>query len=781
MTFKRLIAGSVAGAWLLASTLPVFAININSNTTWTDTGTGITINDSLSISSGVTLRIINSNGIDGGNLILNLGNGQSFILKGILDMSAIKSGGSGGILKVNDLGTNTTIDIIGKIMSNGIGTGAGGMITLNSDRLDIDRKSVIEAKGGATGLGGVVNLKRSSGNITLDEQSIIDTSGIAGVNSNLITIEADGVNLIGNLIADGTGDSTGGQVMMVSNNGRIKIYETASISAQGEGKGSGGTLDLRGAKGSNSLAFSECSGSNCSGSDILLIHKKATVNIASAKGEANGTLKIGRATNGRIEQDFNGKTGTDYISGVGTLKYGDDSGKTTSLILENFDNTQDVQKTNPNMHLISNGYIYAYDNNDFGLVDLQANGLTYLFEKGDVNINSYLNTSTSDNYIVSYDGSVLGKKGKDVDVTTKGNLYAIAGDSSRDRNSYIFLNMDVDKNATLYAAGMINDGKNAYDTENSILTSGNVDGNFSAINTSGGATVGNIYMGTGYGELHVGGNTTFNTAKNIQGKGSWNGTVAGTAGENIYFYATSGDFKSAGVTANGSVGNKWFAYRNLAIYTPKGSITGSGFTSNNAAGGIRLKAGDYNNLDKNLYIDIKNVHSDGFTDLLATGDTLGNGLGNSINVSGNFYSKGAIVATGLNDKNKFDYATGKINLTVTQGDLITGMIMGKGGNINLTVNKGSIGEDKARAFNPLSTIMADNNTTVTLTATGQATSNVATSVNILGAGGNLIVKVDGDTNGNGSGSSVEIEGEVEGNVTVTDTTGGAPSGSVSTP
>lgn len=788
MTFKKWVAGTVACAWLLAGSLPVFALTtISSNTTWTDTGGGITLNDSLRIDSGATLRIISSGGVNGGDLTINLPNSgtQYLLVSGILDLSAMSNGGRGGNLIINALGNNTTYTYVngGLIRSNGLGSGAGGTITSNV-RYNYIYNGAIEAMGGASGYGGVIDLNSapaggSSLTYLVGASSELNTSGYTSATSNLITIESDVIYNEGQIIANGYSGSRGGTIQMVAKNGRIVIENTGDIVALGNGAGAGGTVEIAAGLGGDTLNIANCNNCDINDDELIQIHNNARINVAGGSADS-GIVRIGRSTSGSINQDMDNFR-NNQIQGAGEVAFGDDGGNTTSLTIRDYNNGSDFDGTDPTVKLVSNGAVTAINGNDFGTVDVEANGLVYLVETGDIDIKSFTNNSTSDSIIYSYNGSVVGKKNSDTDVTSNGNVYVVAGDRSNDRDSYIFLNMDVERNAALYAAGMIDDGNNAYDTANSILVSGDVDGDLSLLNISGGATVGDIYMGTGHGDMNVGGNTNFNTAMNVTGNGSWDGTVAGTAGENIYFYAKSGDFTSAGITANGSVGNKWFAYRNLAIYTPKGSILGSGYTSNNAAGGMRLKAGDYNNLDPNLHINVSNLHSDGFTDFVASGDSNGDGTGNSINVTGSFHSQGAIWATGLNNKNMADYATGRINITATTGDLTTGLVMGKGGSINLTAGNGSIKEDKVRGFNPASTIMAANNTTVTLTATGNNFSNVNTSVTTLGAGGDLIVRVDGDTNGNGSGSSVEIEGEVEGSVTVTDTSGGAPTGSVSTP
>ncbi len=327
--FKRIMASCLSLLVVFAFTglsLDAKALVISTDTTWIDPSS---LNDSLIINPGVTLRILNGNALDGGDLIINLPDGGLFQIQsgGFLNLNGLYNGGRSGDLTVNLTGPSGNIDISGVILAQGLGTGRGGIITLNGSSFNLPSTGVIYANS-PYGLGGNVTLNNSTGAITVDNGFRLNTTGQSDATHNLISITGTGVNVNGILNANGTlsgSGSSGGSVKLLATgvNGHVDVAN--NILAAGTKGKNGGLISIRttGAggdvivdSGGRLVAASASGGSNAGNGGSITLNSNDRISINSVDG--NYVINV-NGSDGPTVIDGNGTGGSVIMNAAGDI------------------------------------------------------------------------------------------------------------------------------------------------------------------------------------------------------------------------------------------------------------------------------------------------------------------------------------------------------------------------------------------------------------------------------------------------------------------------------
>lgn len=786
--FKRirpLLAGYILFIWAFGFTASAWAATytINSTTNWGNTT--LNAGDNLHITGTGRLNIIN--GINGGNLSLTLGTGNFLRIDsgGILDLSAIASGGNGGILNVFDSGNATSIIINGLIRSNGLGSGNGGRINLNADTITMGNNAAIQAMAGTTGLGGSVNVNQTSGILNVGSNFNIDTTGGSNATNNLITLQGDGVAMDGQLIANGTGSSNGGKVMLISNDGRIRITQNGDVTATATGTGNGGTFEIRARRGTTNLNWDNCTGSCADTGEDIQVHNNAVVNVAGASAN-NGVIRIGRSSSGNIVLNFSAFNGQeDTFQGAGSVYIGNDGGNTIANTVSNYDHTIDFNGSNPNILLFSgSGNITASTGIDFDRVAaFTDSGQITISDQNDITVTTLgNNTSTARGLIRAYNGGTVTLQNVNygtaqVQIRTDGDIIA----TNNIGNAGFFRIM----------------GQNGGTTKaNSVTFQSLSDATINRIQAddvdlrSGGNLIVTDAEITNTATIHTTGNFTGNATNNNYG------TSTSITAVNAGIRDNSGTLVLDGVTTSG----------NLSVQ----GASGVGVTINNAdvtgATNIVLSGGgaDITGTTGNIFrgTSILNTGGTGTADINLTADfraqtTL---TGGTINVIDNGGNLSAVVANSGATANLTNTAGGNVSATVQNlnGTSAGQLNVTTAGNINLTGSSFTTTNDTLVANSTAGGDIIVSNMTLngglgvigtSGTATGASTGvNVGTSggditLNNMTINGNVNINSTGNINVGSTGNATAVNGTTTVNTTFTKdatgngTFGGAVSGS----
>lgn len=737
---------------------------INSNTIWVNQG-DYTAGDNIVITNTGRLRIV-SGGVDGGTLYVTLvGAGGLLQINqgGILDLSATGFNGNGGTLNVNSLGSGASIIINGSILANGAGSGRGGVISMNADNMIFGATAAIRAMGGFSGEGGVINLKQNTGTLDmLNPGFVINTSGISSNQNNLITIEADGVNINNNIIASAGLSGDGGKVMVKASDGSITIRSNADIAASSLG-GDGGTLELTAHSAGTDLAMDRCFDASCSGADLIRVHDFADINISGSLGSHTGVLRVGRSGSGDIVQDMDVNTGHVEFYGVGEVHLGDDS-HTNNLTISNFDASTDFNGSNPDVYLTSSGNITASVNNDFDRLTMNSSG-------GDM---SLLDTTGG------LDLTILNATGT-VDVTAQNNGEIVLRDSTSTAGSMsLNTNNNIDATSNNKLAGDVAFyGQTGTGSSAGTVSVVNKTGlNITGLEADSASLQTTSFNGDLSGSgIDLSGNLDFSSYRDVSLVGEFGGTVTGS-GARTYINATSGDITSAGLTASSSVGWNGADDESMVMVADNGDILGSGYITTGAAN-MRLQAGTAASQNVNSDINVSNVTSIQHASFHATGDSSGVGTGDSIRIGGTSRVAGHTTATGISVTDNFSATEGNIDIGYTAGNLTTAMVWSdKYVTLSTTGLHGDILQDVdvyGSDYNNEKTVYS-NTGDINLTANGGAYSYISTGAVTMG--GDITARASGDIVGNGNGASVKLVGYAQENTTVTNEVGGATTGQV---
>jgi hypothetical protein len=189
----------------------------DSKTTFVNTGSG-----GLWVKSGVLVRgleVLPDGSFTGnGGTLHFFAPGSVVRIDGSIDVSGILRGGvytgNGGRVIVD----SAFLYQNGSIFANGRN---GGMVQFNTGTAVFGPNAIVEAKGfgyGTTGGGGIININASD-IVDVQQGALIDSSGqvLAGIDNNIINVEASLINVEGVLRANGTvlgGD--GGTIRLVA-------------------------------------------------------------------------------------------------------------------------------------------------------------------------------------------------------------------------------------------------------------------------------------------------------------------------------------------------------------------------------------------------------------------------------------------------------------------------------------------------------------------------------------------------------------------------------------
>jgi hypothetical protein len=226
---------------------------------------GSTDSNCINCSRGVLNASAGPGGGNGGSIILSNDTGLTVNMKDGSNNDNLKvnpvNNGNGGYLKFASP-TTGNLTVVGDIIVNGLGTGSGGTVILQSGIMTqafvingggaCTRcvRGRIEANGGATsGSGGTVDISVSgSGNITWNTLSDISFSpGVTGGHGGKLYLTSTGGgfflpnNAIISANASGSGDFNGG---IISINGPVALGNTLTFNANAIGNGNGGSISV---------------------------------------------------------------------------------------------------------------------------------------------------------------------------------------------------------------------------------------------------------------------------------------------------------------------------------------------------------------------------------------------------------------------------------------------------------------------------------------------------------------------------------------------------------
>ncbi len=538
----RLIALLMTGCLLVHSILPAAALTYINNTQTIYTNGTLTYNDSFQIGPSGNVSFVDSGGVHGGSVVINVPNGGYFQVDsgGILSLNALVSGGNGGSLIVNQLGTgNATIN--GTIRANGLGSGSGGVITINGNNLSVGNNAVIQALGGSSGLGGTINLTETGGVLSVGSNATISTNGLSDATHNLITIQGSGVTVDGQVNANGILNGSGGKLTIVATNGQIKLTDAGDFNARGAGTGTGGTIAIRAHKAGQTFDVDNCGNTTCTragDTELLVVANNARFNVAGGSAN-NGTLEFGRAGAGDINQN-GGKFNNNQFQGAGTVLFGND-GYTTNITYRNFDLTGDFNGSQPVMTFVGSGNITATNSNNFNTVSATSTGggtISITDSTGGMTVNG-LSTSGTSTLIAANTGAITlnnATASGTVNVQTDGTI----GGSGNTLTGSVNL---MGKTGTGDRAGAVNFANNT------SLNLGRLRSTSATITTNGASsdmTLANV---------NVTGATTLNSGRDIDASATTNsfGTTTAASGRNINLYNNANAFVLNGVNATGAL------------------------------------------------------------------------------------------------------------------------------------------------------------------------------------------------------------------------------------
>jgi hypothetical protein len=686
MLSKKPIAALLLFVWLSCAGLDAFALTtISTNTTWTPTSIptpGVTwdaanqqfvLTDSLTINTNRTLNIRSGDGSNGGSFLLTLPNAGALIINsgGILNLSGYGGNGNGGNLTVNLGGATGTISNFGTIRSNGIGSGNGGVINLNATGFNLGSGSLIEAlggTGGSKGYGGNITLNIvGTGTLSVPSGVTIETTGLTSATQNLITIQADDVAIGGELRADGVNGSDGGGIILVADNGRVKLQSGSKVYAQGNAAGSGGTLDMR-ANSNASLDIDDCKNTSCTHAqdrEDILVHVGSTIQVQGG-GADNGVIKIGRAGAGDIDINMNFKVVTTAFNGMNRVEFGNDGNNTVNTTLASYNRLTQFSGSNPTIALYATDNITATSGNDFGTVAAaNTNGNIAVTDSlGGLDVSALSGNGTA-TLIAQNIGALTVSNSTfsgTTNLQTTGNITATSGNAMTGP-----INL-MGQFGTGTKAGAISL------TNAAPTTIGRVEGASATLTSTGAASDMTVT------NANITGATTLASGRDITADDTTNnfGTTTAASGRNISLYDNTGTMTVNNVTATGTLDVAATSGSNIAVSnanvsgsatitsTGGGSISGTGNTfqstadlnTSSTAANINI-SGDFQG-NTTLAGGIVNV-TDTAGDLTVTSYSQGNNTTSTLaNTTGNV----SATITNLN-------STGAGKLTITARDNIS--------------------------------------------------------------------------------------------------------------
>lgn len=537
---RRLIACLMAMALVFIQVSPVLAEDVISGymgVPTSGTGTSVTLTDSLRVANGGYVRVYDVGGVNGGIITLIVPSGLYFQVDsgGVVDLSGVSGNGFGGSLIVNGAGT---ITINGTILANGVGNGAGGLISLTSPNLTIGNNAVLQAMAAGTGNGGRILLTETGGVLTVGTNARIETTGVSSAAANLITIEGQGVQIDGQIVADGTGNSAGGTVTLVANNGRVRILRDGDVFARGAGTGSGGTVVMTAAQGSTALDISRCTGGCGDSGSLVQVHQQARVNVS---GNTGGTIRIGRSTSGTIVQNMNNFRDPQFV-GPNEVIFGD-GGNSTSITISNYNQSSDFSGSNPILTLQSNGAITATSGNNFDRIRLSSLGtgnINVTDSSGGMTVMSLDNATGTTTLTAGGGGALVVQNASGAANTTLQSDGTITATSGISLSGDISANGDGGSNDRAGAVTITNNGST------NIARVRSSSANLTASGGSADLTVSNLDV-TGATSLTAGRDIIANATSNNFGS-----STAAT-GRNINLRDNAGTFALNGINASGTL------------------------------------------------------------------------------------------------------------------------------------------------------------------------------------------------------------------------------------
>lgn len=619
---------------------------------WDSANNRFTSTDSMTISSGGVLNIKNANGVDGASFLLTLPDGGIFRIQtgGILNLGAVSGNGNGGNFTVNLGGTTGTIRLDGggsTIKTNGLGSGSGGVISLNGTTWTLAGTSTVQALGGSSGSGGNIAFNNPTGAIAVPVNFNVQTNGLSDATHNLITISGTGVSNDGQISASGIANSGGGIITLKATNGTVVQTGNGDLITTGAGTGAGGTIDLRAGQGATALFIS-----GTAGSGLIQITGGSGMNVSAggtAPAGSGGTIKIGRSTSGTVSQDFNAALNITGATGFNEVDWGNDGGMTTGLTLSN-------ATIVPVIGMFSTGNITATGNNSFNTVKAVSTGggtvaVTQVNGGGNLLVSQLQNTGTT---------TIINNDTTNRNITLQ-NATQTGGTLNLQTNGSITANTNENVSGTINITGAAGAGNKA----GTVTISNAADTTLGRLEAAT-ATVASTGAGSDItlSNANITNGLTLNSAQDITATtANTFGTTVAATGRNIALTdAAASQFTANGVTATGTLALTSANNQNLSL------------TSVDATGATTLTSGGSGNITGNTGLILRNTATinSGTGNTTLTGDFRG-----ALTLSGNTITLAdtgstldvASITTGVNTTSTLSANSAGASATVSSNDL----------------------------------------------------------------------------------------------------------------
>jgi filamentous hemagglutinin family protein len=353
------------------------------------------------------LGVSNWISLDAGRLSVSAGT-IDVVYSSVVGLSLPDSSGKGGSI---DLAASTllTVDDESIVSTSGSGSGQGGAITLRAGDIAVLGRAAISSEPGGSGAGGDISM-HADGMVYLDNAFITSLATASG-QGGAIAIRAQDLAVTGKgrITSQNEAGGNGGAIVIDAQN--ISLSEDARITSQTYGNGMGGALYLAAA---GSLALSNATIS----ADAFATGAAGAVNVAAGAIDLSDKSQLVSVAQG------SGATGMISIVTPGLLSLND--GSTIAHLAEGQGSATALQ--------VSAGNIFVTGGSEF-----LSTGIGVLGHAGDIDIKTSGTFSLSDvGRIQSYGRS--GGSAGNIAVAAKSII--IEGSNDPDNNSTIFSGSD---------------------------------------------------------------------------------------------------------------------------------------------------------------------------------------------------------------------------------------------------------------------------------------------------------------------------------------------------
>jgi hypothetical protein len=318
--------GNGGNIFLRANALELRTSRIGAN--GGESGNGGSISTTANSGNIVTQTTLTASGGSGGGRIeLFAGNGNVAV-GGNLEASGTGQNASGKTISIT-AGSTKKVTVNGEISLNGTGTGSGGTLSLIGGSA-LATASKLSATGGDSGNGGKVLVTTTSGNLALNDVTVLATGGHSGGEVTIFsgigtvavkgTVNASSTNgtagqsgsigmsapnnksltIEGSFLANGTHSGNGGNITALG--GTLKVASGTKLSADaGQDAESAGTIFLQSSNSSSNLTLKTVT---ISAANAASLHTAGTIDINAGR---DVILQTGNVLDTTSRDDFSGR------------------------------------------------------------------------------------------------------------------------------------------------------------------------------------------------------------------------------------------------------------------------------------------------------------------------------------------------------------------------------------------------------------------------------------------------------------------------------------------